>query len=306
MKQARPARTPYWPDRAALRRRRNARRAFWVAVALVLVLPWFGYRHVRDWLRPDAGADDTAEVAAVGRIAADAPVADADAAPGDADAGPSLVAEPSAGISGGEGGTTGDTAEGVDAIGRDARAGDGEGAAARLADIGAEVHRQVLLADRGSAIRREAARRDVADIPGVRAAGWVDRMTMLLVMSSRGSSHSTIAEACRRLGAHGDVTGLAVRLQEVATNNLAAGATLGECRPGAMAARAPDPLQPFPGTPLRAGDAIDPMAVAGTGSEDAEAAEERRRRAEESLRILSESTPELPAAPQPRVDPDAH
>ena len=305
MKQARPARTPYWPDRAAMRRRRNARRAFRVAVALVLVLPWFGYRHVRDWLRPDPGADGRAEVAAVDDIAVGAPVADAPGAPGVPAAGPSLVAEPSAGIL--EGGAGGDGAsEGVDAIGRDARAGDVDGAAARLADIGAEVHRQVLLSDRGSAIRREAARRDVADIPGVRAAGWVDRMTLLLVMSSRGGGHSTIGEACRRLGAHGDVTGLAVRLQEVATDNIAAGAMLGECRPGAATASGRDPLQPFPGTPLRAGDDIDSPAAAGAAPEDPEAADERRRRAEESLRILSESTPELPAAPQPRADPDAH
>ncbi|HEY4529618.1 MAG TPA: hypothetical protein VIG97_04720 [Luteimonas sp.] len=308
MKQARPARTPYWPDRAALRRRRNARRAFWVAVALVLVLPWFGYRHVRDWMRTDAGVDGNAQVAVAGHTAgaaAGATAADArrthDAQP----AGPSLVASPPAGVESEGGPDSGDTSADVDAIGRDARAGDGAGAAARLADIGAELHRQVLLADRGSAIRREAARRDVAGIPGVRAAGWVDRMTVLLVMSSRGGGHSTIAEACRRLAAHGDVTGLAVRLQEVATDNLAAGAMLGECRPGVASARAPDALQPFPGTPLRSGEGIDPLAPA-TGTEDAEAAEARRRRAEENLRILSESTPELPVAPQPRADPDAH
>lgn len=304
MKQARPVRTPYWPDRAALRRRRNARRAFWVAVALVLVLPWFGFGHVRDWLRPAEEGAGAAGVAPVGDGAGTAPAA-AGPAPGGPAAAPSLVAEPAADMSAAEGVEPRQSSEGVDAIGRDARAGDGDGAAARLADIGAEVHRRVLLADRGSAIRREAARRDVAEIPGVRAAGWVDRMTVLLVMSSRRGGQSTIAEACRRLATHGDVTGLAVRLQEVATDNIAAGALLGECRPGAASARTPDPLQPFPGTPLRAGGAIESPASAETGPEDAEAAEERRRRAEESLRILSESTPELPAAPQPRADPDA-
>src|SRR5690606_7504321 len=53
----RPGRTPYWPDRSALRRRRNARRTFRVLAVLVLVLPWFGYQHVRDWLRPAADAN---------------------------------------------------------------------------------------------------------------------------------------------------------------------------------------------------------------------------------------------------------
>ena len=162
----------------------------------------------------------------------------------------------------------------------------------------------MLLADRGSAIRREAARRDVSDIAGVRAAGWVDRMTVLLVMSSRGGGHSAIADACRRLSAHGDVTGLAVRVQEVAGDDVAAGALLGECRPGVAAAGPVDALQPFPGTPLRASSDLRALVPAGA-PEDDEAAAERRRRAEESLRILSDTTPELPAAPQPRADPDA-
>ena len=297
MSRTRPGRTPYWPDRSALRRRRSARRAFWVAVALVLVLPWFGYRHVRDWLRPEAGAPT---VPVVSDAASVPPVTRAQ--PSEArDPGPPLVAAPA------EGDARPDPAEsdpdaGIDAIGRDARAGDGEGAAARLADLGARVHREVLLADRGSAIRREAARRDVSDIAGVRAAGWVDRMTVLLVMSSRGG-HSTIAEACRRLARHGDVTGLAVRVQEVAGDEVAAGALQGECRPGLQASGPVDPLQPFPGTPLRARGGQG--ALADAEPEDPEAAQARRLREEESLRILSESTPELPAAPQPRADPDA-
>lgn len=302
MKRARPARTPYWPDRTALRRRRNARRAFRIAVVLVLVLPWFGYRHVREWLRPDPVADVPVPSASVQDTADPGQGLDTPAPSTAAPGGDRLVAAAGTGRVDGPAASAGDVA----AIDRDARAGDGAGAAQRLADIGAEVHRQALLADRGNAIRREAARRDVAGIPGVRAAGWVDRMTMVLVMSSRGGGHSTIDEACRRMGAHGDVSGLAVRLQEVATDRLAAGTLLGECRPGLASGASPDPLQPFPGTPLRLDGSGDPLAGAIAREEDPEAAEERRRRAEESLRILSESTPELPAAPQPRVDPDAH
>lgn len=301
MSRSRPGRTPYWPDRSALRRRRSARRAFRVAIVLVLVLPWFGYRHVREWLRPEADAPSApvvADAASVPPATRARPSEARDPGP----AGPPLVAAPA------DSDTLPDAAEsdpdaGIDAIGRDARAGDGEGAAARLADLGARVHREVLLADRGSAIRREAARRDVSDIAGVRAAGWVDRMTVLLVMSSRGGGHSTIAEACRRLARHGDVTGLAVRVQEVAGDEVAAGALQGECRPGMQASDPVDPLQPFPGTPLRARGGQD--ALADAEPEDPEAAQARRLREEESLRILSESTPELPAAPQPRADPDA-
>ncbi|MBJ6984452.1 hypothetical protein [Luteimonas sp. MC1750] len=295
MSPSRPGRTPYWPDRSALRRRRNARRAFWLLAVLVLVLPWFGYQHVRDWLRPGADANRRAVDGAVESMSAQVIPA------GSTEAGAPLVAKP-AGDAGNPDGDAdnpdGDAAAGLDAIDRDARAGDGAAAVARLADLGAEVHRQVLLADRGSAIRREAARRDVADIPGVRAAGWVDRMTMLLVMASRGTGHATIAEACRRLGTHGDVAGLAVRVQEVAGDQVSAGALLGECRPGNGASAGGGPMQPFPGAPLRAA-----QGGAEADDEDPEAADARRRRAEESLRILSETTPELPTAPQPRVDP---
>lgn len=306
MSPTRPGRTPYWPDRSALRRRRNAKRTFRVLAVLVLVLPWFGYQHVRDWLRPSADTDQPAtEAGPLERRparpaplpahagASDAPVSGSQLADAGDDAPPLIAAETS------EAGAGGGAAAGLDAIDRDARAGDGAAAVARLADLGAEVHRQVLLADRGSAIRREAARRDLGEIPGVRAAGWVDRMTVLLVMSSRGAGHATVAEACRRLATHGDVAGLAVRVQEVAGEQPSSGALLGECRSGAGTAAAGASPQAFPGTSLRA--AAQAGALADDG--DPEAADARRRRAEESLRILSETTPERPAPPQPRVDP---
>lgn len=295
MSDARPGRTPYWPDRTALRRRRNARRVFRVAAVLVLVLPWFAYRHVQDWLRP---VEPDAPAVAVGAM--DAPVADGVGAAGIPRAGAGAAAGSRPLVRDVPAARTGDGGPATElaAIGRDARAGDGEAAAARLADVGAEQHRQALLADRGSAIRREAARRDLADIPGVRAAGWVDRMTVLLVMSSHGGGHPAIAEACRRLSAHGDVTGLAVRVQEVAGDRPAATALLGECRADASTRAAP--------LVAPSGVAARPLRAPGTAAaeEDPEAAAERRRRAEESLRILSETTPELPSAPpQPRDDP---
>lgn len=275
MSPTRPGRTPYWPDRSALRRRRNARRTFRVLAVLVLVLPWFGYQHVRDWLRPAADANQAMT-----------------------EAGPPEPPPPGRASRPAQAGAT-DAPAGLDAIDRDARAGDGAAAVARLADLGAEVHRQVLLADRGSAIRREAARRDLGEIPGVRAAGWVDRMTVLLLTSSPGAGHATVAEACRRLATHGDVAGLAVRVQEVAGEQPSSAALLGECQSGAGASAADASPHAFPGTSLRAAAQTGALAE----DEDPEAADARRRRAEESLRILSETTPELPAPPQPRADP---
>lgn len=292
-----PARPPAWPDREAHRRRLWASRLFWAAAAALVVLPWFGYRQVRDWLGPGAAVEaaqsaDAVDVVDAGGVPAQAwPPAEAEgrlpaaAAP--------LLAEPAPGD-----GSAADADDEIEAIGREARAGDGEAAAARLASLGAQVHRDALLADRGSAVRREAARRDVADIAGVRGAGWVDRMTMLLVTSASGSGQATISEACRRLAAHGDVAGLAVRVQQVAGNDVAAASLIGECRhvPAALGL-ADGRVQPFPGALLRQAPGTQPDDDADPG-----AAEARRRREEESLRILSESTPELPTA-DPGVGP---
>lgn len=279
MTRRRPARAPHWPDRSAHLRRRNARRVFWVVVAVLLVLPWFGYRHVRDWLAPPV-----------------APVADALPAPAPAPpAPPAPAATLLAPVPSGPGPAL--VADEVAAIGRDARAGDGEAATARLADLGAQMHRDALLADRGSAVRRETARRELATMPGVRGAGWVDRMTMLLLVSSRSAGHATVSEACRRLAAHGDVSGLAVRVQEVAATVSAAASIQAECQGDSAAAVSPRP-HGVPGASLRA-----QVVGADVEAEDAEAAAARRRREQESLRILSENTPALPSPPDPRVDP---
>lgn len=270
---SRPRRAPHWPDRSAHQRRRQARRLFWVAVAALLVLPWFGYRHVREWLGPDPAPPPPVE-----------PVPAAEAIPsgirdGGADSGTAVLT--------------------VEAIGRDARAGDGEAASARLAGLGAQVHRDALLANRGSAVRREAARRGLVAMPGVRSAGWIDRMTVLLLVSSNGTAQAMIGQACRVLATHGDVSGLAVRVQEVAAGAGAAAAMQGDCTPGmAAAAIAPGERHAVPGHSLRIRG-----SHASALEEDPAAEAERLRREAESLRILRDSTPELQLPPDPRVDP---
>ncbi|MEN1959981.1 hypothetical protein WCE41_06550 [Luteimonas sp. MJ246] len=278
--------------------KQRGRLAFRIVVVLVLVLPWFGYRQVRDWLGP--GAAPSVEPALVdGSVAAAGVAAPAAAVVQPAVAARPLVAAAPAAV---DRAADAVVADEVEAIGRDARAGDGEGATARLADLGAQVHRDILLADRGAAVRREAARRDLAAMPGVRGAGWVDRMTVLLVVSGRGAAQSTVAAACRTLAAHGDVSGLAVRVQEVAGGAVAAGAVQAECKRGTATSEA-RPRGVFPGTSLRPAG-----PVRGDGVQDGEgpeAAAERRRREQESLRILSENTPELPTPPDLGSAPDA-
>ena len=260
---------------------------FWVVVVALLVLPWFGYRQVREWLRP-APVVEAAPAPDAQGMARPAPGREASPARDEMPPEPedrSAVAD--------------EAVDAVEAIGRDARAGDAEAASARLAGLGAQVHRDALLADRGSAVRREAARRELAAMPGVRSAGWVDRMTVLLLVPSRGTGQATVGQACRVLAAHGDVSGLAVRVQEVAAGADAAAVMQGECRPG-MAADAVGPGERYavPGRSLRIEG-----THAGTLEEDPEAEAERLRREAESLRILRDSTPELQLSPDPRVDP---
>lgn len=287
MSRARPPRAPHWPDRSAHLRRRRARRLSWIAAAVVLVLPWFGYRHVRDWLRPAAVADPPA---------AEQTLAGAGASPAERP-------EPGGGAprlaTGGDGVDDAAAAAEVEAIGRDARAGDGEAAGARLATLGAQVHRDALLADRGSAVRRESARRELAALPGVRGAGWIDRMTVLLLVSPPDPGRATVARACEVLARHGDVTGLAVRVQEVAAGAPAATAMLGECLPG-VGVPVAGAGHGLPGTLLRP---IGTLEAAGPGDPEAEA--ERLRREEESLDILREHTPELKLGPGLGSTPDA-
>src|SRR5690606_28449960 len=139
-----------------------------------------------------------------------------------------------------------------------------------------------------SAVRREAARRDVAAMPGVNAAGWIDRMTMLLVVSARGAGQSTVSSACRQLATHGDVSGLAVRVQEVAGGSVGADAIQLEWR-GVMAPGGAGQARWFPGTSMRPFYPAD--AYRAQEAECPDAVAERRRGEEESLRILSETTP---------------
>lgn len=250
----RATRQPHWPDRAAHLRRRRARKVFWVVAVLLLVLPWLGYRSVRDWIGPGAAEPPAAPIAS-------GPKAPAPAAPLRAStpvAGPRLPAQAAA------------TAATADV---DPNPDQGQGDA--------------LLADRGSAVRREAGRREVETIAGVRAAGWVDRMSMVVVVSGGGTNaYQTIAEACRRLGLHGDVTGVAISVQEVAAGGRRPPASLSaECAANA----AGDAALQVAGGRLLPGRAVRP----GSSAADAAELEQRRIRQVESLRILSESTPEL-------------
>lgn len=280
-------RQPHWPDRAAHLRRRRARKVFWVVAGLLLVLPWLGYRSVRDWIGPGAADPPAVPVATSARPAPIvAPVVQRAVAP-------PPVAPAGVEARAGEAGAEGQ----IEAIGRDAELGDEDQVVARLASLDARAHHDAMLADRGSAIRREAARREVETMAGVRAAGWVDRMSMVVLASAGGmNGYQAISEACRRLGAHGDVTGVAITVQEVAAGARRPASSLtAECAPDASG-NVPRQVvggRLLPGRVLGPGATAGGAAAADGAATDAEL-EARRARQAESLRILSESTPALP------------
>jgi hypothetical protein len=283
------SRQPHWPDRAAHQRRRRARKVFWVVVVLLLVLPWLGYRSVRDWIGPGAGDPPAAPMASV--PAASTPVSPVrPAARPVADGSVPALPDASAVVDVAEG-----AGEQIEAIGRDADLGDEDQVVARLASLDARSHRDAMLADRGSAVRREAGRREVETIPGVRAAGWVDRMSMVVVASGGGTNaYQMIAEACRRLGLHGDVTGVAITVQEVAAGGRRPASSLAaECAANASGDASLQVAggRVLPGRALRAGGTV---GAAPDSAADAAELEQHRIRQAESLRILSESTPALP------------
>jgi hypothetical protein len=257
----------HFPDRSAYLHRRRAHRAFAVVAVLLLVLPWFGYRHVRDFL---TGPRPPEEVAA--QVAAGAGDAGGGIAPGPPSEMPGLELDPAR------------TAAQLERIRTGTRAGDQVSVQAGVDALAEDVRRSMRLAERGSMVHREAARARVQAMPGVRAVGWIDR-THLLVVVARDDLHvpPMIDGVCAALRASGDPAGLVVHLQSgQAVRATRAGLLSREC--GTNGAASPDAAAP------PADDAAPHLVPEPAPPVDLEA---HRRRNAESMRILEETTPEL-------------
>jgi hypothetical protein len=274
----------YWPDRKAHLHRKRAHQAFYVLAVLVAVTPWFGYRYVRDAIH----GDDDAEPSALQDAASAATPAGRTAAPLPVHGGPDPAS----------------AARHMGAIRAATAAGDDAAMRAGVDAMNTASRQAMRLADPGRAVDREAARVAVQQLPGVRAAGWIDR-TRLLVVTERGNvgAEAMIQTACLRLEPLGDTVGVVVSVQDAA-----AGGRLHEasrsCRlaPGERVDEQPQSLPPQTPTP-QTYSASSPDALPAQGDVrpapvepdhvPARDARAREARNEESMRILEETTPEM-------------
>ncbi|HST44984.1 MAG TPA: hypothetical protein VLK29_07150 [Luteimonas sp.] len=245
----------HWPDRTAHRHRRLARKAFGVVAVLLVVLPWLGYRQLRSALSerdPASAAVATAQVApAAGTVPAAASVAEAPPART-----PGASAKPSE------------------------APGDGPVA------IAAAAAGPALLGP-GNALARERARAEVQRIVGVRAAGWLDRERLLVVVEHNDlRTDATIGTVCARLAASADTTGIEVQVQSAAAATAAELTLLGRrCRDAA------DAVQPV-ARPVD--DGLDALRAQVLRDSDESASDPSRGdRNAESMRILESTTPQL-------------
>lgn len=256
--QTQPARR-HWPDRTAHRHRRLARKAFVVVAVLLVLLPWLGYRQLRSAL---ADVEPAAEVAAPAKpeprlaviATAPAPVALA------AGARPAPAPAPA----------------------RDEVAGMGTAAAGPAAVVG----RRSLVGP-GNAFAREIARTEVQRIAGVRAAGWLDRERLLVVVEHNGlRTDATIGTVCARLAAAADTVGILVQVQS------AAAVTASELKLIGRRCQGPDDVIRLVAGPVD--DGLDALRAQVLRDSDNAASDlSRSDRNAESMRILEDTTPQL-------------
>ena len=261
----------YWPDRRAHRHRKRAHQAFYVLAILVVVAPWFGYRYLRDAIH---GEDPTPP--SVQNVAPAADPADATGTAMQADG----VTDPAT------------VSRYMTAI-RAAAATDDQNTMRANVDAMDQASRQAMrLVDPGRAVDREAARAAVQQLPDVRAAGWIDRTRMLVVVARDDLRNEAMIETvCRRLEPVGDTVGVVVSVQgRAATSGRLPRETGRRCRLAPGERIEPQP-QSVPQSTATGVDALREQVE--SNSAPAEDDSSREQRNEEACRILEETTPEM-------------
>lgn len=274
----------YWPDRKAHLHRKRAHQVFYVLAMLVAVMPWFGYRYVRDAIRGDDAApsalQDTASAAPTREIGTPLP----------AHGGPDPAS----------------VARHMGAIRAATVAGDDTAMRAGVDAMNTASRQAMRLVDPGRAVDREAARAAVQQLPGVRAAGWIDR-TRLLAVTARDDvdAEAMIETVCLRLEPLGDTVGVVVSVQDAAAGGRPRETSRGcQSARGAQADQPPQSPPPVPAStrvqtggtgvagalPAHGEARLAPVGADSKPAEDPEASEARN---EESMRILEETTPEM-------------
>lgn len=167
--------------------------------------------------------------------------------------------------------------------------GDGGTAQAQFNAAHAELMRSMKVADARRPIDREAARTAARQAAGVRSVVWVDRHNLLaLVDGGRYRSQHTIDGICRRLEPLGDTLAVVVHLQDATAQTGDELETINrncQLQPGDVALA----------QTRRQLDVIDPAIRARHKADTAAApeAELSQRRADDAMRVLEASTPEM-------------
>lgn len=152
-----------------------------------------------------------------------------------------------------------------------------------------DIMRSMKIADARRPIDREAARVAAKHVVGVRSVVWVDRHHLLaLVDGNRYRGQQTINGICHQLEPLGDTLAVVVHLQDATARTGDELETISrncQLKPGEFALA----------QPRRQLDVIDPAIRARHKSVNASAADakESQRRADEAMRLLEASTPEM-------------
>lgn len=152
-----------------------------------------------------------------------------------------------------------------------------------------DLMRSMKIADSRRPIDREAARTAAKQVDGVRSVVWVDRHHLLaMVDGGRYRSQQTIGRICQQLDPLGDTLAVVVHLQDATARTGDELETISrncQLKSGEFAQF----------QPKRQLDVIDPVIRArhkavNAGMPDAK---ESQRRADEAMRLLEASTPEM-------------
>ena len=152
-----------------------------------------------------------------------------------------------------------------------------------------DLMRSMKVADSRRPIDREAARAAAGQVAGVRTVVWIDRHHLLALVDGGGyRSQQTISGICQQLEPLGDTLAVVVHLQDATASTGDELETISrncQLRPGELAMA----------QTKRSLDVIDPTIRARHKSiyASAEDPAESRRRADEAIRLLEASTPEM-------------
>lgn len=179
-------------------------------------------------------------------------------------------------------------------IGGSALVGDQQGVQDGLMAMHEDFRKAIKLADPARRVDREAAREALRGIEGLASAVWIDHENLFVLVDRNELRTQAVIDAlCIRLEPLGDTLGVVVNLQRTAARTGEEQATLSRnCQ-----------LQPGDRAFMQRTRQVDVVPAELREQQRrsqawADSSGDRSRQAQESLEILMDSTPELPADPR--------